>query len=635
MPFRWNSFREVTADQVVLDRTSRDIRLSRLLANTLGLAPGNQLALDRIALDRTNLDVVLERYAEALLRAQGIVRSVTMVVAAADSSDEARAMASYSRVLGRYLVCDSIDDHEEILAAIIEAEGGSVLLKKGHYYTWESIFPVDRTLLCGEGYDTWIIPQGGCQGIYLTDVADVVVQDLSIDGLNINYPLLVGNGASGVIVQRVQAYRANDDGIAVSGTARNISLLFCKAHHVQSAAPGTRAGIEIDDGPDNVLVMGCECYENGSGINIHNHPGELGPANIWLVFNRLHHNNYAAPATPGRQIAAYNDNGATLPSNLWIMYNNLADGQYGIEIGQCRNAWIKYNSIRNMSQLFGIRASNAPGFGAGNIFIEENIVDTVSAGYCIQVTTPFDRTARVTVKGNSCSGGALGSYSLPAGVERDYEVTRLAVRDEANRCRLPTNGPWTFSGAGSGDGLPWPGFLRVQTGAVANSRGLYWTELHGLAGAAGATYELDLSKRLSFQFLISRFVPNAEIVARLQIKGITTEGALAAVGLGIQIDDMAVKGESYGTALGLIDLATALVDDRVAAMSIELYPGEAVEWWLEGVRVGVQDDPTKVPGGLLAAKIVYSIVNGPVGGVDCYSEVIQPQIEQKRRNAPL
>jgi parallel beta-helix repeat protein len=76
--------------------------------------------------------------------------TATMVVAASDSIETWRA--SWSDTLGRYLICDGVNDDEEIAAALTDAAGGSVTLLDGTYSCTSNITVPADTTLKGQGY---------------------------------------------------------------------------------------------------------------------------------------------------------------------------------------------------------------------------------------------------------------------------------------------------------------------------------------------------------------------------------------------------------------------------------------------------------------------------------------------------
>jgi len=190
----------------------------------------------------------------------------------------------------------------------------------------------------------------------------------------------------------------------------------------------------------------------------------------------------------------------------------------------------------------------------------------------------------------------------------------------------PSN--WSTSNSGSGVVEEAPVYLRVRTGTTANSRGLAWHPVHWLnSGDAWYSY-CDYSKRLEWEFLLVRVNSDAESVGRIQLKQVNSEGALAALGLGLQIDNFTVTGEAYGTARGTVSLGT-MTPGWFWNVRIVHVPGVRVEFWVNDDLAGVLTG-TAVPSGLSSTSfIVVSIINGPTGGVNAFLDVSKMRIVQE------
>jgi len=85
--------------------------------------------------------------------------SLRLVVAAADSSDQAKADADYR--------CDGVDDHREIQAALdaLPSGGGTVLLAEGTFNCAGNIYPGINATLQGHGEDKTVLDFPGTGGI--------------------------------------------------------------------------------------------------------------------------------------------------------------------------------------------------------------------------------------------------------------------------------------------------------------------------------------------------------------------------------------------------------------------------------------------------------------------------------------
>ena len=184
---------------------------------------------------------------------------------------------------------------------------------------------------------------------------------------------------------------------------------------------------------------------------------------------------------------------------------------------------------------------------------------------------------------------------------------------------LPTTG-WLTNNAGSGAVSQSPSNFYVRTGTTANSRGLAYTDAYGLYHR-NWVLGIDWGKKLEIALTIARQNSDSEAVARFQLKVGSSEGALTSRGLGLEIQDFALYGESYGSARGTISLGN-LTDGDSYHVKIVLVPNVRVEFWLNGILVGVLTGDY-VPTGTNTANhyFVASIINGATGGVDAIMRV--------------
>jgi len=194
---------------------------------------------------------------------------------------------------------------------------------------------------------------------------------------------------------------------------------------------------------------------------------------------------------------------------------------------------------------------------------------------------------------------------------------------------VPTSGGWFTSLAGSGSRAQTPNYLRVGTGTTANSRGLVNTTCFALNPGDRAWDAVDYSKYLEWEFAVVRYNSDPEAVARVQLKQTGAEGALADVGLGVEIQDLDVYGEAYGTARQTVGLGT-LTHDRSWHIKIVHVPSARVEFWVNGILTGILTG-SAVPTGVTARTyMVISIINGSTGGVDANLFVGNIRLIQER-----
>ena len=200
-------------------------------------------------------------------------RAASVVVAAADSADKARAD----------LVCDGVSDQITINQAVasLPAGGGRVLLLEGSYYldcvNAEPDLFGDRTLisvsadnvsLTGQGRATRLVLADGAAasgGVYLLSAEGAGFQaaDLVLDGngaLNAGADvcgLILAEGADGASLTRVLARDCSSMGLAC--LSEDDSLIACAAY-------GCGAGLALMGG--RAQARACCFAGNGCGVSI-------------------------------------------------------------------------------------------------------------------------------------------------------------------------------------------------------------------------------------------------------------------------------------------------------------------------------------------------------------------------------
>lgn len=194
---------------------------------------------------------------------------------------------------------------------------------------------------------------------------------------------------------------------------------------------------------------------------------------------------------------------------------------------------------------------------------------------------------------------------------------------------VDTDYGWTGYDVGSGSGIMAPTYLQASTGATPNSSQRYRLLLRWQSPGASGWNKHNWDKKLYIVFNYTRMVSDSEVVARFQLKMTSAEGALAAHGLGIRLDNFDLVGESYGSELGEVDLGTSLTNDVPVRIGIVLYPGVSVKWYVNNVEVGTQSTAAKIPSGDDVTYVVLSIINGVTGGFNCYSYISAIELWQE------
>lgn len=217
-----------------------------------------------------------------------------------------------------------------------------------------------------------------------------------------------------------------------------------------------------------------------------------------------------------------------------------------------------------------------------------------------------------------------GASSTPV-----YEdLATMLIR--GNIFQVPTGYGWTAAVTNSGTTAATAAmFFSVATGTTANSTARLYAAARGFSVVDGGYDKFNTAKKLYMLVDLWRSSSDAQAVAHFHLKTATTEGVLAQSGMGIQIDNLALKGESYGSELGTVDLNATLTNNTSARVAMVLYPGSKIEWYVNGNLSGTQSTAAKIPTGEQAYFFVYSIKNGAAGGVNAQFIINRIQLWQE------
>lgn len=208
-----------------------------------------------------------------------------------------------------------------------------------------------------------------------------------------------------------------------------------------------------------------------------------------------------------------------------------------------------------------------------------------------------------------------------------YEALQQLIM-QGKLLAVPTDN-WSYSEWFGGTFHSFATYLEVDTSDTPNSGAKASTDLSQLNPGVAPSSAISYDRKLIFSFLLTRLHLDSEVVGRVQIKTVNTEGAFADKGIGLRVDNLALVGESYGSSLGGTDLGTTLSDDRPVRIDIILDPGVSIEWKVEGVSKGRQTTAANFPTGTANGYLVVSIANGPTGGVEAWMKFGAPIIWQK------
>jgi len=192
-------------------------------------------------------------------------------------------------------------------------------------------------------------------------------------------------------------------------------------------------------------------------------------------------------------------------------------------------------------------------------------------------------------------------------VTNSFQTYRALVKE--SRRPLVTFTGWTSSVVGSAAVTAYGNRLTLTTGTTSGSSALAYLPAFGLSPPGYYWDRVDWATPLSVIGYVAREVSDANAVARLNLSN-TPGGNLVGKGLGIKIYNLALYGESYGTARCEIDLATSLSMDVASQIEIRLTPGSKIEWFVDGALVGSTTDASCIPTGVGAGLFVLEIENG-------------------------
>ncbi|MHA1286991.1 MAG: right-handed parallel beta-helix repeat-containing protein [Candidatus Thorarchaeota archaeon] len=357
-----------------------------------------------------------------------VVRTATVVVAASDASAESKAQADY--------VCDGTDDQVEIQAAIDSLPSGGVIkLSEGLFTCSGTISFAGKTNIwlkgAGRGTKIQTVNNLGSQGIVnvWAPASDIKISDLFLDinGTQTNYGISIrGNsdappGVERILVSNVWIKDADDDGVEIINSARDVSVINSFFIGTFSDSP-----LEVGDGSCNVLILGNHINatsNEGIGVNSHSaigtSPGRIVISNNFISysvgggmgaiaigggvsFSDIVIVNNIIDSTPDDGICIQFFSDVPYISRLIIQGNDVYNvGRYGIYVRYGDGVIVEGNSVYSSANRgIYIRDSNY-------VIVSDNYVtDSEDAGIAIY------ETSYVTVSNNLAEGGPSGYGGL-------------------------------------------------------------------------------------------------------------------------------------------------------------------------------------------------------------------------------
>ncbi len=188
---------------------------------------------------------------------------------------------------------------------------------------------------------------------------------------------------------------------------------------------------------------------------------------------------------------------------------------------------------------------------------------------------------------------------------------------------IGSTGGWTHATMGSGTvAQESTTFQTLKTGTAAGSSAVRRIGLSGFNDGSLDSQWISWDYPLILSFNATRRTSDAEAQSFVQLKESIFIGQLAEKGFGIQIDNLTMTGESYGTSRGTVGLGT-IKSGRTNYVEIRLVPHTAVEFYVNGSLAGTITAPEHIPSGdgAAPAQLLCSHANGATGGTSTSLEV--------------
>lgn len=183
-----------------------------------------------------------------------------------------------------------------------------------------------------------------------------------------------------------------------------------------------------------------------------------------------------------------------------------------------------------------------------------------------------------------------------------YFIMRLLER-QGRTVEVSPNAGWTDGSTGGTVTID-PLRIICNTTAVAGRDGLAYCVAAFINSYFGAgSYDaVDWNNKIIIAFDVVRTQgSHADLRGRVQLKQVNTEGILAALGIGLEIQNYALYGETYGAARSTVSLGLTMTATYTYRIRIELFPGEKCDFYVNDILLGSITTVANLPSGLAGA----------------------------------
>ena len=225
-----------------------------------------------------------------------------------------------------------------------------------------------------------------------------------------------------------------------------------------------------------------------------------------------------------------------------------------------------------------------------------------------------------------------GVHGAAAGVD-----ILIAAVARSNFMMIPTAAGWTevLTGAGNVRQEPMRNLVEILD-VNAGSAFAYATAMGFNIGGVYGNINWDKHLYLIFNYAIVRSEAALNRRVQIEAKSPPVLGQLTAQGIGFQVIDLAITGESYGTARGTVSLGNMVLisgtNYELIQVVIELDPDTpAVKYYIDGSLAGSITNTDHIPSGLstIGTRLKHSIDRADVGLAGVASVLFHGKIWQE------